>query len=176
MNTSNIERYLESFGRYVVQQSRSNLTKAKKNVNKALYNSIRFKIDKDTKGFSVKFYMLDYGTFVDKGVSGNKKIQEYKTYDGRKVESPFKYRAKQPPSGILEKWIKARGLKGRNKKTGRFITHKSLAFLIARNIKLKGIKGISFFQRPLGLGLDKFGENFLGALKQDIVNNITTVR
>ena len=144
MNTSNIERYLESFGRYVVQQSRSNLTKAKKNVNKALYNSIRFKINKDTKGFSVKFYMLDYGAFVDKGVSGNKKIQEYKTYDGRSIESPFKYRAKQPPSGILEKWIKARGLKGRDKKTGRFITHKSLAFLILKSLAPKlgvGVEG-----------------------------------
>lgn len=27
MNTSNIERYLESFGKYIVKQSRTNLTK-----------------------------------------------------------------------------------------------------------------------------------------------------
>jgi len=173
MNTSNIERYLESFGKYIVKQSRTNLTKKNKNVNRDLYNSIRFKISQDEQGFSLKFYMLDYGTFVDKGVSGNKKIQEYTTYDGRKVESPYKFRSKQPPTGILEKWIKARGLKGRNKETGRYITNKSLAYAIAYNIKRNGIKGISFFQRPLQLGLERFGENLLGAVKEDILNNIT---
>ena len=36
----NIERYLESFGKYVVKQARTNLTKARKNVSKDLYNSI----------------------------------------------------------------------------------------------------------------------------------------
>ena len=30
----NVENYLRSFGKYVVQQARSNLTKAKKNVDK----------------------------------------------------------------------------------------------------------------------------------------------
>ena len=34
MKTQNIERYLNSFGKYIVQQSRTNLTKGKKNANK----------------------------------------------------------------------------------------------------------------------------------------------
>ena len=72
METDNIERYLNSFGKYVVKQSRTNLTKEKKNVNKDLYNSIKYKLKITNKGFSVDFYMLDYGTFVDKGVSGKK--------------------------------------------------------------------------------------------------------
>ena len=40
MKTDNIERYLNSFGKYIVKQSRTNLTKGKKNVSKELYNSI----------------------------------------------------------------------------------------------------------------------------------------
>mgnify|MGYP003135230667 FL=1 len=172
MNTSNIERYLTSLGKYLVKQSRANLTRKKKNVNKALYNSIKFKVDSDVDGYSLKIFMLDYGTFVDKGVSGNKKIQEYTTYDGRKVESPFKYRSKQPPAGILEKWIRARKLKGRNSETGRFITNKSFAFLIARKIKLQGIKSTSFFQRPLGLGWKTFGAEILKSLEQDIIDTL----
>jgi len=172
MKTDNIERYLNSFGKYVVQQSRANLTKAKKNVNKDLYNSISFEVDSNPDGFSVKFYMDSYGTFVDKGVSGNKKIQDFVTWDNRKVASPYNYKSKQPPSGIIEKWIRARKLKGRDRKTGRFISNKSLAFLIARNIKLQGIKGISFFQRPLGLGLEKFGKEFLSNVKQDIIDGL----
>tara|TARA_R100001163_G_C4949450_1_gene117861 strand:- start:95 stop:622 length:528 start_codon:yes stop_codon:yes gene_type:complete len=172
MKTKNIERYLTSFGKYIVKQARTNLSKKRKNVNKALYNSISFRVEEDAKGFSLKLFMLDYGKFVDKGVSGNKQIQDYTTYDGRKVESPYKYRSKQPPASILEKWIRARGLKGRDSETGRYITNKSFAFLIARKIKVRGIKSTSFFQRPIGLGLQTFGKDILKAIKQDIIDTV----
>ena len=164
----NIERYLESFGKYVVKQAWTNLTKARKNVSKDLYNSIKFKLKQQGSSYDVEFYMLNYCTFVDKGVSGNKKIQNFTTYDGRKVESPFKYTNKMPPTSILAKWISARKIKGRDKKTGRFISNKSLAYLIASKIKRDGIKSTSFFQRPLGLGLDRFGIGLLGAIKEDV--------
>ncbi len=168
----NIERYLESFGKYVVKQARTNLTKARKNVSKDLYNSVKFKLQQEGSNYNVEFYMLDYGTFVDKGVSGNKKIQEFTTYDGRRVESPFKYTSKGPPVDILSKWIKARGIKpkgiqrGRSKKTGQFIS--GLAYFISAKIKRDGIKSTSFFQRPLGLGMDRFGVGLLGAIKEDV--------
>jgi len=172
-----VEAYLNSFGKYVVKQARTNLTKAKKNVNKKLYNSIKFKVVEDGDSIVLQFYMLDYGTFVDKGVSGNKQIQQYTTWDGRTVESPFKYKSKQPPADILSKWISARRLKGRDSESGRFITNKSFAFLIARKIKRDGIKSLAFFQRPLGLGIERFGKDLLKAVKEDIINtlNITTV-
>ena len=108
---TNVENYLNSLGKYVVKQSRTMLTKAKKNVNKDLYNSISYKVVADGDNFILEFYMLNYGQFVDKGVSGNKKIQEFTTWDNRKVESPFKYKSKGPPIDIISKWIKARGIK-----------------------------------------------------------------
>ena len=46
MKTENIERYLESFGKYIIKQSRTNLTKAKKNLTKDLYNSLKFTVKK----------------------------------------------------------------------------------------------------------------------------------
>ena len=173
MKTENIERYLNSFGKYIVQQSRTNLTKGKKNVDKSLYNSINFKVVTDANGFSVKFYMNSYGTFVDKGVSGNQQTQSYKDYTGKTSSSPYKYKSKQPPAGIIEKWIKKRGIKARDAK-GRFtpITQKSLAFLIARSIKAKGIKSTSFFQRPMQLGLKKFAPDLLKAIKEDVLNEL----
>ena len=171
MKTENIERYLNSFGKYIVQQSRTNLTKGKKNANKSLYNSINFKVTADANGFSVKFYMNNYGTFVDKGVSGNEQKQRYKDYTGVDKSSPYSYKSKQPPSGIIEKWIKTRGIKGRDEK-GRFIKHKSLAFLISRSIKAKGIKSTSFFQRPMQLGLKKFAPDLLKAIKEDVMKEL----
>tara|TARA_R110002020_G_scaffold182359_2_gene377735 strand:- start:2274 stop:2828 length:555 start_codon:yes stop_codon:yes gene_type:complete len=176
MKSKNIVKYLNSFGKYVVKQSRTNLTKGKKNADKGLYNSIEFKVIADKKGFTVQFSMESYGKFVDKGVSGTDKKRTYKDYSGKTVPSPYKYKSKQPPSSIIEKWIKTKGLRGRVDKKwkgagnrgGQFITDKSFAFLIARSIKEKGIKGISFFQRPLELGIKRLGNNILKGIREDI--------
>tara|TARA_R110002096_G_scaffold36997_1_gene102985 strand:+ start:178 stop:708 length:531 start_codon:yes stop_codon:yes gene_type:complete len=173
MNTKNLERYLESFGKYVVKQARTNLTKGKKNVSKELYNSISFEVETESNGdFTVQFMMDYYGKFVDKGVSGNKKKRTYKDWQGKTVSTPYKYTTKQPPSSVLTKWIKMRGIKGRDSKTGRFITNKTLAFLIGRSIKTKGIQGISFFQRPLQLAMQSFPKEFGAELKQDIIETL----
>ena len=127
-------------------------------------------------GFSTRFYMLDYGEFLNKGVRGTKSnyIENSKT--------DYSYTNKQPPSGIIEKWIKKKGLKGRvNKKWksagnrgGQYITDKSFAFLIARSIKQKGIKSIGFFQKPLGIHYSLLKDNLLKELKFDIETYLTT--
>ena len=174
MDTKNIERYLNSFGKQVVNRAKGNLQKAKGG-GTALEGSIKFEVVPDGDGFSVKFYMADYGTFVDKGVSGNKKKQKFKDYLGKTISSPYKYTTKQPPPNILAKWISKKGMKGRVKKTGRFISHMALAFIIGRKIKRDGIKSLAFFQKPLGLGLKQFGQELLGNVKEDIINNLTTV-
>ena len=171
MNTDNIERYLNSFGKQVVNRTKGNLQKAKGG-GTALERSIKFEVETDADGFSVKFYMADYGTFLDKGVSGNKKTQKYKDYLGKAINSPYKYTTKQPPPNILAKWISKKGIKGRDKKTGRFISHMSLAFIIGRKIKRDGIKSLAFFQKPLGLGLKQFGKELLGNVREDIIDTL----
>jgi hypothetical protein len=170
---TNLQRRLDSFGKYIVKQARTNLTKKKKNANKNLYNSIKFKVFKSAKGIDVTFYMLGYGSFVDKGVSGNEVSRTYKNWLGKESASPFQYKSKQPPSGIIEKWIKIRGIKARDEQ-GKFTstTRKSLAFLIARSIKLKGIKSTSFFQRPMQLAMKRFGKDILLAIKEDIMGEL----
>jgi len=175
MKTDNIERYLNSFGKQVVNRAKGGLQKAKGGGTN-LENSISFKVVTDADGFSVQFYMSSYGTFVDKGVSGNKQKRTFKDYKGQTISSPYKYTNKQPPPGILAKWIKKKGIKGRDKKTGRFISNMSLAFIMGRAIKRDGIQGISFFQKPLGLGLKQFGKNLLGSLKEDIIEGLITVK
>lgn len=171
MDTKNIERYLESFGKQVVNRSKANLGK-KKGGSTQLAKTIRFEVQNISGGFTVKFFMADYGAYLDKGVSGTQESISYKDYQNKTIKSPYKYTNKQPPSGILQKWIKKKGLKGRDKKTGRFITNKSFAFLIARSIKKNGIKSLSFFQKPLGLGIKQFGGELLSALSEDIASTL----
>ena len=141
-------------------------------------SSIRAVVSTDDNGYSVKFYMADYGTFLDKGVSGNKKKRSFLNYKGVNESSPYSYKAKGPPIDILSKWIKKKGIKpkglgrGRDKNTGRFVSN--LAYLISRKIKIKGIPSLSFFQTPLGDAYKDLGKNILKEFKKDVQLYITT--
>ena len=172
MDTDNLQRYLDSFGKQVVKDANGILSSQKGST--ALSKSIRFEVEKDSQGFTTKFYMLDYGTFVDKGVSGNKIKRGYINTEGFAASTPYSYKSKQPPANILAKWVAKKGLKGRDKKTGRYISNMSLAFLIARKIKRDGIQGISFFQKPLGIRYGELKTELLNVLKLDIEMYLTT--
>ena len=174
MKTEALERYLNSFGKQVVNRAKGNLQKSKGGGTN-LEKSIDFKVITDADGFTVQFFMDSYGTFVDKGVSGTNKRRSFKDYKGKTISSPYKYTTKQPPSRVLDKWIVKKGIAPRDEK-GRFMSRKSISFLIARSIKRNGIQGISFFQKPLMLGLKQFGKDMLGAVKEDIINGLTTVK
>ncbi len=182
MKTEALERYLNSFGKQVVNRAKGNLQKAKGGGTN-LEKSIDFKVTNNTEGFAVQFFMADYGTFVDKGVSGTNKTRSFKDYEGKVISSPYKFgtgssrvgKAKGGMSGIMAKWVKKKGFQWRDKK-GRFMSRKSMGYIIARSIYSKGIQGISFFQKPLMLGLKQFGKEMLGAVKDDIINGLTTVK
>lgn len=162
-----IQKYLRSFALFVRKEARANVK------GTDLEKSIKFRVTPTADGYEVQFMMYQYGQFVDKGVSGNKQIQDFTTWDSRKVESPFKFKTKQPPPDILAKWIKKKGIKGRDKKSGRYITTLSLAYIIGRSIKRDGLKSLSFFQKPLGLAMESFGLGMMGALKEDIIKGWT---
>jgi hypothetical protein len=175
MKTKNLERRLQSFADQVVRDSEAILQGKKGSTT--LGKSIRATVTTDPNGFSVKFYMEDYGTFVDKGVSGNKNPISYS--DGTRIKSsPYKYTTKGPPIDILSKWIKKKGIKpkglgrGRSKKTGQFVS--GFAYLISKKIKREGIKSLSFFSRPLGINYKKLQETLLTEFQKDVSTYITT--
>jgi hypothetical protein len=173
VDTENLQRYLDSFGKQVLKDANGILKSQKGST--ALSKSIRFEVEKDSQGFTTKFYMADYGVFVDKGVSGTKVKRTFTDTKGKRVASPFSYTTKQPPSRVLDKWIVRKGIAPRDKQ-GKFISRKSISFLIARSIFKKGIQGLSFFQKPLMLGLKEFGKEMLGAVKVDIINELKTAK
>ena len=72
MELQETKNTLNSFAKYVIQQSRSNLTKGKKNVSKKLYDSLGYNILSDNTGFILQFIMEEYGSYQDQGVSGTK--------------------------------------------------------------------------------------------------------
>ena len=177
MKTDNIERYLNSFGKQVVAQAKTTLN-YKKGDSK-LEDSIKFEVITTPDGFTVQFYMSSYGQFVDKGVSGTQTKRKFKDYKGKVIKTPYSYKNSkghsQPPSKALDKWVVRKGIAPRDA-SGKFMKRKTITFLIARSIGRKGIQGISFFQKPLGLGLKQFGKDLLGSVKEDIINSLTIVK
>ena len=153
---SEFKKALEKYAKYVIQQSRSNLTKKKNNASKQLYNSLEYRI----QGDKVSFLSEKYGEYLDKGVKGSKS-----TYPESSA-SPFKYTTKQPPSKVFDKWSIRKGIAPRDKQ-GRFVSRQSLNFLIARSIKNKGIRATLFFTKPFERGLDLYGDEIVAGYLED---------
>ena len=80
------------------------------------------------------------------------------------------------PIGSLMAWIKQRGLKGRNKK-GKFITDKSFAFAIQKNIKKFGIRPANFLDVSMEkIMADQRITDLIGeATYDDLINTITGI-
>ena len=156
---SEFRKALEKYAKYVIQQSRSNLTKKKNNASKQLYNSLEYRI----QGDKISFLSEDYGEYLDKGVKGAKS-----TYPESSA-SPFKYTTKQPPSSVFDKWSIRKGIAPRDKQ-GKFVSRQSLNFLIARSIKNKGIRATLFFTKPFERGLDLYGDEIVAGYLEDKLN------
>ena len=172
---------LNKFAKYVIQQSRSNLTKGKKSSSKELYNSLGYQVSQSAKTTSLAFEMADYGKFQDKGVRGANAYYA----DAATSGSPYAYKSKggkrglkgMPPPKAFKNFIKKKGIKGRDKKTGRFITDKSLQFLIAKSIFDKGIKASMFFTKPFEAAFKRLPDELVEAysigLEKQIQVNIS---
>ena len=154
----NVQQELNRFAKYVIQQSRTNLTKGKKNSSKALYNSLDYDLNVSPNSFSMSFLMEDYGVFQDKGVSGIKK----------KYNTPYSYTNKMPPPSKMDKWIVRKGLKGIRGKDGKFISRKSLQFMIARSIYNNGIKPSLFFTKPFEKAFKNLDKDIIKAYQLDV--------
>ena len=147
---TNTKESLEKFRKFVAQQSRSRLSKAKKNDSKGLYKKLDGVLKVSPNSFKLS-WDLGYGNFQDKGVSGTEK----------KYDTPYSYKSKMPPIKPLADWAKRKGIKLRDEK-GKFKKggYKTLGFLIARSIQRKGIKPSLFFTKPFKQAFRSYQMNY----------------
>tara|TARA_R110000772_G_scaffold14372_1_gene41561 strand:- start:1300 stop:1800 length:501 start_codon:yes stop_codon:yes gene_type:complete len=159
----NVQKELNAFAKYVISQSRANLTRSKKNSSKQLYNSLDSDLKVSENSFSLSFLMEDYGVFQDKGVSGVKK----------KYNTPYSYTTKMPPPSKMDKWIVRKGIAPKDDK-GKFISRKSLQFMIARSIFNNGIKPSLFFTKPFKKAFKNLDKDIVKAFKLDVEQLLET--
>jgi hypothetical protein len=157
MTGQQIRKELEKFQKYVISQARANLTRLKKNSSKNLYDSLKGQVTYKRGDYTVEIEMEYYGNFIDKGVSGKEK----------KYNTPYSYKSKMPPPSALDQWIVRKGIAPRDAK-GRFITRKSLQFLIARGIYKNGISPSLFLTKPFEAAMRKLPQDVVTAYGIDI--------
>jgi len=166
-----MQKELNDFGKYVVQQSRTNLTKGKHNASKELYNSIGYFVDKTAQGYKLSFEMEDYGMYQDRGVKGVKS-----NYVVNK-NSPFSYKQNsnliglEYHTGVFAKFAKRMGMQPRDKK-GKFGSYKTMGFILANSIKNKGVKASMFFTKPFEQAFKRLPEELAESLAKDLTDNI----
>ena len=154
---SNVQAELNAFAKYVISQSKANLTRGKKKSSGNLYNSLNYDLNVSKNSFGLEFLMEDYGVFQDAGVSGVKK----------KYNTPYSYTNKMPPPSKMDKWIVKRGIATRDE-NGKFIKRKSLQFMIARSIFNNGIKPSLFFTKPFKKAFSNLDKDIVKAFALDV--------
>ena len=181
LKNNNTEKYLRHFAENIIRKAKQILKAKKKDVTGALSGSLKYRLHaQEGGGYKIFFKSADYGKFVDKGVSGTKVRRMYTHITGQKRKSPFSYKpypsGKGANIGALEKWISRKGIKGRDKKTGKFMKTKSLAYLFSKSIQRKGLKGTNFLSKPLSDAFtsgttDNFAVKMSEAFRKDIVTH-----
>lgn len=168
-----VQQVLNRFRNYVIQQSRSNLSKSDKNVSKELYNSLKGEILIENNYSIVGFSMADYGQFQDKGVKGSdpSKVSKNAKIKGQQApNSPYSFKNKRPPSKFLEQWAKKKNFRLRDEK-GKFKkgNYKTIGIILANNIWARGIKPSLFFTKPFEAGYKKYIDtDLIKAFGQDV--------
>ena len=160
------QKALNAFGKYVIQQSRTNLTKKRINASKTLYNALDYEVKAMPNSFYMKFDLGDYGAFIDEGVKGAKS-----TYP-ESIRSRFKYtgRYKSIPPNKLDKWMVRRNIQGVRNEKGQFIPRKTLRFILARSIYQKGIKASLFFTTPFERAFKNLPDELIKSFGLDVEN------
>lgn len=78
----NTQLALDKFGKYLVTESRKNLTRLKKNNTKKLYDSLRYDVKVMENSMSFDFFMEEYGEWVDKGRKRARTLRSLLSLDG----------------------------------------------------------------------------------------------
>jgi len=141
----NTKKALEKFGKYLVKESRKNLTRKKKNVTSSLYDSLDYQVKAMPNSFEFDFLMEEYGEWVDKG----------------------RRAGKNPPFSPLRKWVEDRRIQFRDN-SGRFQTYDQTAWAVVKSIGKKGIEPSNFYTRPFNLGFQKLPNEVAEAYALDV--------
>jgi len=171
MQLKETQNALNTFAKYVIQQSRTNLTKGKKNASKELYNSLGSDIKVSKNSFQLEFLMEQYGIFQDKGVRGaggvrkttskfNRRNNKGKIWKQKGGNSPFSFKEGRKPSvKHFKEWSKRKGLS---------------AYAVRDAVFRQGIKPSMFFTKPFEKAFKNLPKELVESFALDVEQLIKT--
>ena len=169
-NLLNITKVLNKIGKEGVESSRRSITARRKIRGRSvrrvasgeLAKSLNYKVVKRGNNFRIDFgSSASYADFIHEGVNGTK----------INVGSKYSFKKKMINRTAVLKWIRVKGIKGRDKK-GRFITNDQLSFIFARSIAEKGIVGVPYFTLGVERAMKKNEKALEDAMLKDLDINI----
>ena len=169
-----VNKILEAVALNVISEAKNNLAN-KGNANGEIYNSLDYNISEVSDNIELDFEATNYATFYDKGVQGaapSKMPSNSLKRFNKAPMSPYKFGTGSGKKGGLRegisKWVDRKPIKGRDPKTGRFITQKSAKYLITRSIYLTGLQASNFFSAPFNKYTRELETDLEDALGRDI--------
>ena len=178
----NLKKALNRFGKSVVTRSRKKLKS-----NSKLAKSLGYtepKIDTARGTIEMEFFAAEYANFVDLGVQGANpsKLPPKARKRGKQQapRSPYKfgsgnYKGKGTLRGAIDQWVlRKKNIQGVRDAQGRFVSRKSLVFLISRSIYLSGIKPSLFFTTPFRIAYKQLPKDIKEQFVIDIERKLKT--
>ena len=178
---------LQKFGTRVVKLARINLGASKMiegkkrvtNNSGALSSSLGFSLKqkrssggKYASGFDLEFTSsVDYADFLEQGVKGSESTKT------SAKNSPYKFKGKNLPKGVMMKWIETKPIRLRELGTGKFKkspkeAKEELAFVLGRAVATKGIGARNYFKDAIEMAIPKDGTDVALAMANDFIKQI----
>ena len=168
MKSKNVKKVFELFATKVVETARGILNAKGKNASGELSSSLGYRLNVDVGTLELRFLGAPYASIVDEGVRGVKS-------SAKAPKSPFKYTKPVANIGAIDKWVVRKGIRAARDSKGRFVSRKSLVYLMSRKIALFGIEPTNFFTDAINQGMRGLPNKFARAYVKDAQAFIQTV-
>ena len=171
MQLKETQNALNTFAKYVIEESRKNLINDKKNSSNKLYKSLDSDVKVSKNSFQLSFLMEQYGIFQDKGVRGaggvrkttskfNRRNNKGKIWKQKGGNSEFSFKEGRKPSvKHFKDWSKRKGLS---------------AYAVREAVFRQGIKPSLFFTKPFEKAFKNLPKELVESFALDVEQLIKT--
>lgn len=179
------KQQMDKFGARVVKLARINLGASKMIDGKkrvtdntgALRNSLGYRIKQKrtqtgqfSSGFDVEFTSsVNYAPFMEQGVQGSESTKP------SAKKSPFRFKSRNLPKGVMAGWIESKPIRLREMGTGRFSKNtetakKQLAFVLGRTIATKGLSARHYYKDAVEQAIPQDGGDIAVSMALEYIN------
>lgn len=187
MMIGSTKQEMNNLGARVLKLARINLGARQKidgkmrvtNNTGALSKSLAFRVKQKrsstgqfASGFDLQFISsMPYASFMEQGVKGSESTKP------SAKNSPFKFKSKNLPKGVVAGWMESKPIRLRDLGTGSFVKNteqakKQASFLIGKAIATKGLSARNYFKDAIEQAVPQQGGKVAVAMALDYIKTL----